>query len=752
MLQVLPSGATEPPVVADSAGNAPYHLTLANLGPSSTLADLPNHDFRVSVQTLGNVVVGELERSKELPGVLIYRGELLEGLISRAAFFSELSRSFAREIYLKRPIEVLLKSVTAPLLRLPHTLGIAEAAATALNRPHQWAYEPIAVEFEGGLIRILDIYVLLLAQSHLLVLSRRLEAQMHETNRIELERRVAERTAELREEIAVRKQTEQELERARDVAEEANRAKSRFLASMSHELRTPLNAVIGYSELLQEEASENGHHGYTDDLQKIRGAGKHLLSLINDILDISKIEAEKMELFLETFDLQAVVSEVATTVLPLAQSRGNSLELEVPANLGTMHADMVRLRQCLFNLTSNACKFTENGKITLEALREPGAAPASGGDWVCFKIRDTGIGMTPEQMDKLFQSFTQADPSTTRKYGGTGLGLAISRRLCRIMGGDITVESELGKGSTFTLRLPARVQPVQQGAAEPPATLADQETLEPAPESRVVLVIDDDPSVRDLMVRFLAREGFHVVTAARGEDGLRLARQHRPAVITLDVLMPGTDGWAVLSTLKADPELASIPVVMCSMVDDKSMGYALGAADFLVKPVDRIRLEAVLRRVTSEVWAGPVLVVEDDPPTREVISRILSKQGFTVVEAENGRVALERLGETAPQLILLDLMMPEMDGFGFVRALRDNQDWRQIPVVVVTAKELTAEDVALLNGHVQKVLQKGAYSRDELLCEIRDLVVHAVRGGKGTENVHASNAHTSNAHASAPVA
>jgi signal transduction histidine kinase/CheY-like chemotaxis protein len=734
--------ATEPAAVGGApTTNALHSPQLSDLTPTSTLADLPHHDARVDIHTIGSVVVGEFERSKELPGVLIYSEERLVALISRAGFFAELSRSFAREIYLKRPVETMLRSMAPPLLRMPHTLGIAEAAAAALNRPHQWAYEPVAVEFDNGVIRILDIYVLLLAQSRLLALAHRLEAEMHETNRIELERRVAERTAELSEEIAVRKQTEHELERARDNAEEANRAKSRFLASMSHELRTPLNAVIGYSELLQEEAEENGHHDYVPDLQKIRGAGKHLLSLINDILDISKIEADKMELLLETFDIEAVVREVATTIQPLAQGRANVLKVDIAQDLGTMHADMVRLRQCLFNLTSNACKFTENGKVILEVVRELEAASPSGPaqDWVCFRVRDTGIGMTGEQMGKLFQSFTQADPSTTRKYGGTGLGLVISRRLCRMMGGDVTVESELGVGSTFTIRLPARVEPIQPVVVEPSSGTENAETTEPPSDGRIVLVIDDDPSVRDLMVRFLTREGFHVVTAARGEDGLRLARQHRPAVITLDVLMPGMDGWAVLTALKGDPELASIPVVMCSMVDDKSMGYALGAADFLIKPIDRAHLEAVLRKVTSENWSGPVLVVEDDPPTREVISRILTKQGCMVVEAENGRVALDRMITTSPQLILLDLMMPEMDGFDFVRALRSNEAWRQIPVVVVTAKELTAEDVALLNGNVQRVLQKGAYSRDELLGEIRDLVIKAVRSGRVTENVHATD-------------
>ena len=494
--------------------------------------------------------------------------------------------------------------------------------------------------------------------------------------------------------------------------EQADRHKSEFLANMSHELRTPLNAIIGYSEMLQEDAADLGAEQFTDDLRKINAAGKHLLELINAVLDLSKIEAGKMELYLETFEVPALVHDIAAVIRPLAAKNSNRLDVQCPDRVGSMRADLTKVRQALFNLLSNACKFTDKGTVTLAVAREA----IDGRDTVVFHVTDTGIGMTAEQLAKLFEAFSQADAATTRKYGGTGLGLALSRRLCRMMGGDVTVASEAGRGSTFTIRLPAEVAEAHEEPAPAPAAPA-------AAGVGAVLVIDDEAAVRDLMQRFLAKEGFRVFIAGGGDEGLRLARELKPDAITLDVMMPGMDGWAVLSALKADPAVADIPVVMLTIVDDKNLGYALGASDYLTKPIDRERLVTVLRQYRRD---RPVLVVDDDAGVRQLLRRMLEPEGYTVIEAENGRVAFERLREISPSVILLDLMMPEMDGFEFVGEFRRHEAWRTIPIVVVTAKDLTHEDRDRLNGSVQRILQKGTHGRDQLLAEVRELVAQSV--------------------------
>jgi signal transduction histidine kinase/DNA-binding response OmpR family regulator len=511
-----------------------------------------------------------------------------------------------------------------------------------------------------------------------------------------------------------------EIEERGHQLEIASQHKSQFLANMSHELRTPLNAIIGYSEMLHEEAEDLGYADFLPDLQKIHAAGKHLLVLINDILDLSKIEAGKMDLFLEAFDIAPMVQDVITTVQPLAEKNANTLAVHHADNLGAMRADLTKVRQALFNLLSNACKFTTQGTITLAVARDT----VDGVAWLTFRVSDTGIGMTPEQMGKLFQAFSQADTTTTRQYGGTGLGLVITQRFCHMMGGDITVESALGQGSTFTLRLPAEVIDAKAAPALRTETVTASALPEEAP---TVLVIDDDPTVHDLMQRFLSKEGVRVVAAASGAEGLRLAKALRPTAITLDVLMPGMDGWTVLTRLKGDADLADIPVIMLTIVDDKHMGYTLGAADYLTKPIDWNRLAGVLRKYRCERPPCRVLVVEDEADMREMLRRLLEKAGWVVSEATDGQAALARVVEDCPNLILLDLMMPEMDGFTFVEALRQQDAWRSIPIVVVTAKDLTPDDRQRLNGYVEQILQKGAYSQEALLHEVRHLVAAYVQ-------------------------
>jgi len=509
---------------------------------------------------------------------------------------------------------------------------------------------------------------------------------------------------------------------ARREAESANSAKSQFLASMSHELRTPLNAIIGYAEMIEEEAEERGLSESVADLQKIRAAGRHLLSLINDVLDLSKIEAGKMELHLETFELRAAIEAVAATVTPLVERNGNRLVLDLAADLGAVHSDVTRVRQILLNLLSNASKFTERGVITLRAARV--------NDVVELAVADTGIGMTPEQLGRIFEAFAQAESGTSKKYGGTGLGLAISKLFCEMMGGRISVGSTPGHGTTFTVRLP-----VDSSArtTTPPAAESDEQ-LATTGAAGTVLVIDDDPAARQIVARTLAKDGFRVLEAASGEQGLAHARAERPDVITLDVLMPTLDGWGVLAALKNDPSLASIPVVMLTISDEQTLGFSLGAAEYLTKPIERARLREVLQRYRLHRDAG-VLIVEDDAAVRRVLRRTLETEGWRVCEAENGRAGLERLDAEQPQLVLLDLMMPDVDGFGFLDGVRARRLDRPPAVVVLTAKELTDDDRRRLNGAVRGVIEKGAESVERLLDEVRRrAAAHARRTREGSSS------------------
>ena len=394
-----------------------------------------------------------------------------------------------------------------------------------------------------------------------------------------------------------------ERKRYEESLQQANRAKSLFLANMSHELRTPLNAILGYSEMLQEEADEQNLEGFLPDLEQIHIAGKHLLSLINDILDISKIEAGKMDLYLETFSVPDMIEQVVETIRPLVMANSNTLRVHCPPDLGTMHADMTKMRQSLFNLLSNAAKFTNQGAISLDVSR----VIFDDREWLSFRVSDTGIGMTPEQLSKLFQTFSQADTSTTRKFGGSGLGLALTRRFCQLMGGDVTVNSVPGKSSAFTIMVPAIVAEVEHAepASVAPSPLVDlmmvhhlEGQSRRIPQAGTnVLVIDDDAVQRNMMSSFLVRQGFTPVTARDGEEGLRLARELLPLAITLDVMMPVMDGWTVLSALKADDSTSAIPVIMLTMVDDRKRGLELGAEDFITKPTDRKRLAEILKSI-----------------------------------------------------------------------------------------------------------------------------------------------------------
>lgn len=507
-------------------------------------------------------------------------------------------------------------------------------------------------------------------------------------------------------------------EASKEAAEQANAAKSDFLANMSHELRTPLSAIIGYSEMMGEEIADGcAASELVADIGKVERNARHLLGLINDVLDLSKVESGKMEIYVEDFAVDDMLRDVAGSVATLVGKKGNTLEMKISPGLGRMQSDLTKARQVLFNFLSNAAKFTEDGTITLAASR---IADVSGGDLLSFSVADTGIGMTAEQVSRLFRRFEQADSSTTRNFGGTGLGLSLTRSFADMLAGTITVSSVPGQGSTFTFTVPATfVPPVDEQASPDPDVIADDEA-----GSDVILVIDDDTDQLALMTRFLHREGFSVRTATNGRSGLDLARRLRPRAILLDVMMPGVDGWSVLSQIKADETLAPIPVVMVTSVDQRNLAASLGASDYMLKPVNWTRFGKIVNqfRLAEADQRGTVLLVEDEAVTRMAMRSTLEEDGWLVVEASNGEEGLQQVTDTKPDVVIVDLNMPVLDGFGFLEGVRAVPGCSDIPVIVLTGREFSADDRSKLRGASQ-ILNRGDLASASLAERLRDLTV-----------------------------
>ena len=593
-------------------------------------------------------------------------------------------------------ITMLLRRVTRPLHQLVD-------ATKAISSGDLSTEIPVRSEDEVGLLA-----------SSFNQMARDLKANIDEKDRyagelaklnVELEDKVRARTKEL--EAANR-----ELQIANLKIREADRLKSEFLANMSHELRTPMNAIIGFTRLVRRKSADLLPLRQRENLEKVEISANQLLALINDILDLSKIEAGKMSLNIMPFDLAPLVDTCLATVESMVKGGRVRLLKEVPDDLPEALSDQDKLKQVIINLLSNALKFTEEGVVKLSAALEDASLKIA--------VSDTGIGISSDALEYIFDEFRQADGSSTRKHGGTGLGLSITKKLTHLLGGTVDVRSIEGEGSTFTVTLPLTMRD-EEAPAE--ALRPDEETRASVEMKgkKVLLAIDDDPNMLILLKQNLEDEEYYVVGALNADEGIRKAKEIHPFAIMLDILMPQKDGWGVLSDLKADPATRDIPIIVLSIIDNKELGFSLGAFDYLVKPFEKEAIMAALLRIPG-VPDKRVLVVDDDPDAVDLLTQILQDEGYQVKGAYSGEEALRVLNATSQDIILLDLLMPEMDGFEVIQRVKANPRWRDIPIIVVTAKDLTDSDWGILHRSVDRIIQKSGLAREGLMKEVQSLL------------------------------
>ena len=539
--------------------------------------------------------------------------------------------------------------------------------------------------------------------------------------------------SEIQNERDLAEQRAQELAVKNKEVERANRLKSEFVANMSHELRTPLNSILALSQILLERLDGELNDEQDKQVRIIERNGQNLLRLINDILDLSKIEAGRLDLIPSDFKLADVINSVRGTIAPLVVEKNLEVQLDLANDLPICHTDENKLKQILLNLLSNAVKFTERGSITVRARLGQAVIPATNtdipGPWLTVEVQDTGIGIAPEDQASVWEEFRQIDGSLARQYEGTGLGLAIVRRLVRLLGGEIALESAPGVGSTFRFSFPARLRGnqavVQRGAGDGAAGRDDAPPISSQGRYRssdrpLVLIVDDDLEVIYILEKYLRDDGYEIVAAQTGEEAIAKARELQPFAMTLDVMLPGRDGWEVIQELKSDPLTADIQIIMLSMLDNRQLGYSLGATDYLVKPVSRNDLLQRLTQLRNGRPLRTVAVVDDDPIEQRVLATALGDEGLQVSSFPGGVPALAWLADHTPDLITLDLMMPGMDGFEVLDELRKQEHLKTVPVLVITAKDISAEDRSRLNGRIAAIIQKGPRQREELLHEVRD--------------------------------